>query len=53
MYHQQPNKSPEPNPSGALNYSRTPVAHLVTGSGWLSFGRSANAARGHSSYIQV
>ena len=34
-----PNNSPEPNPSGALGNSRTPVAHLVFGSGWLSFCR--------------
>ena len=32
-----PNKSPEPNPISALGQSRAPVAHLVIGSGWLSF----------------
>src|SRR5258706_15416262 len=35
----RPNKSLEPTRVGAVDYSRTPVAHLVLGSGWLSFGR--------------
>jgi len=34
-----PNQSPEPTPIGAFGNSRMLVAHLVTGSGWLSFGR--------------
>jgi len=34
-----PNKSPEPNPIGAFGNSRTPVAYLVSDSGWLSFCR--------------
>ncbi len=35
----RPNHSPEPTPMGALGQSRTPVACLISGSGWLSFGR--------------
>jgi len=34
-----PNQSPEPTPNGAFGFARTPVARIVTGSGWLSFGR--------------
>jgi len=36
--HKMPNKSLS-QPIGALGQSRMPVADLVTGSGWLSFGR--------------
>jgi hypothetical protein len=34
-----PNQSPEPTPMSALGESKTPVACLIFGSGWLSFGR--------------
>jgi hypothetical protein len=36
---ERPNQSPEPTSIAAFGESVTSVARLVSGSGWLSFGR--------------